>query len=135
MPRENSFRIASTGIQRGEHLTLTIDQHEVRAYAGETLATVLLAQGITIFNRTPKGQPRGPYCNMGTCFECQIQMAPQGSNTFSWIRACMVTVKPGMTIITGATLTAQTGETVAAKNVAPGDSADLPQKDDRNHEN
>lgn len=132
MPRDTSARIVSTGIQRGERFVLMVDRQEVNAYAGETLATVLLAQGITIFNRTPKGQPRGPYCNMGTCFECQVQMAAQGSSSFSWVRACMVTAKPGMSIITGTTLTARPGETTAT---VPGDSATQSQEKDRDHEN
>ena len=105
MPRDNSTRI-----QRGEGISLMVDEREVSAYAGETLATVLLAQGITVFNRTLKGRPRGPYCNMGGCFECQVQMAYPGADTFNWVRACMVTADAGMNIVTGATLSAQPGK-------------------------
>lgn len=100
-------RDTSNSIQRGEPVNLTVDQVEVSAYTGETLATVLLAQGITTFNRTLKGQPRGPYCNMGTCYECQVQMAPQGSRNFSWVRSCMVAAEAGMNIITGATISSR----------------------------
>jgi sarcosine oxidase subunit alpha len=111
MPRDNS-----TSIQRGEPINLVVDHQEVSAYAGETLATVLLAQGITAFNRTAKGQPRGPYCNMGSCFECQVQMADGNSNMFRWVRACMVDAEPGMQIITGATLITPPGEPVIPVN-------------------
>ena len=95
-------RDPSNSIQRGQPVKLTVDQVEVSAFAGETVATVLLAEGITVFYRTPKGQPRGPYCNMGTCYECQVQIAPQGSKNFSWVRSCMVEAEAGMNIITGA---------------------------------
>lgn len=125
MPRDTS-----TGIQRGERINLLVDQQNVSAYAGETLATALLAQGITIFNRTLKGHARGPYCNMGTCFECQVQMADQSSNTFRWVRACMVTAKPGMTIVTGATLMALPGKMTTA---APDEPLPKEQKNARDH--
>lgn len=107
-------RDTSNGIQRGEPISLMVDQREVSAYTGETLATVLLAQGITVFNRTQKGQPRGPYCNMGTCYECQVQMAAQGSNAFIWVRTCMLAAEAGMSIITGASILAQAGAPATA---------------------
>lgn len=132
MSRDNS-----KNIQRGEPVSLMIDQHEVSAYSGETLATVLLTQGITVFNRTQKGQPRGPYCNMGTCYECQVQMAPQGSDIFSWVRACMIDAEAGMSIITGATISSRPGGPGTA---AVGDPVSVEQnsaieKEANNHEN
>lgn len=125
-------RNTSTDIQRGERISLLVNQYEVSAYAGETLATVLLAQGITVFNRTLKGQPRGPYCNMGGCFECQVQMAYPGADTFNWVRACMVTADAGMKIITGANLSAQAGSPMAS---AADGGANQQQRDAADHEN
>jgi sarcosine oxidase subunit alpha len=124
MSRDTSTRNTSTGIQRGERISLMVDQREVSAYAGETVATVLLAQGITIFNRTLKGQARGPYCNMGSCFECQVQVVHRETNTFNWVRACMVTADAGMKIVTGATLSAQPGKPTTAEltTATPGGS-------------
>jgi sarcosine oxidase subunit alpha len=102
-------RDPSSKIQRGERITLTIDQQEVNAYAGETIATVLLAQGFSHFNQTLKGQARGPYCNMGTCFECQVKLADEGRYTLRWVRACMVPARQGMIIHTGAAILADPG--------------------------
>ena len=97
-------RNPSSTIHRGEPVKLTVDRHTVHAFAGETLATVLLAEGITTFNRSANDQPRGPYCNMGTCFECQVRMAPAADGDFRWVRACMMTIRDGMIIKTGISL-------------------------------
>ena len=95
-------RDTSGGIQRGQPVTLEINQRKVAAHAGETLATILLAEGITTFNRTARGRARGPYCNMGTCYECQVQLSLDALQPFHWVRACMVSVQGGMAVITGA---------------------------------
>jgi len=94
----------SKNVERGQPVAINIDGVVVSAYAGETLATVLLAAGISTFNRTRSGKPRGPYCNMGTCFECQVKVAAAGSATSRWQRACMCPVEAGMTVVTGARL-------------------------------
>ena len=94
----------SRNVERGNSVTFTVNGVEVSAYLGETIATVLLAQEITTFNVTQSGEPRGPFCNMGTCFECQVKVADAGSKILRWQRSCMVPVEAGMTIISGATL-------------------------------
>lgn len=111
MPRDGSSHI-----HRGEPINLTVDQTLVQAFAGETLATALLAHGINRFNRTASGQPRGPYCNMGACFECQVQIAPAANTEFRWVRACMMTVRDGMIIKTGAALLSHPQITVEANS-------------------
>ena len=94
-------RRISRNVERGEVVGLTIDGRTVSAYAGETLAAVLLAEGITAFHRSRLGQPRGPYCNMGTCFECQVRVSSSGRDEMRWRRACMCPVADGMTVVTG----------------------------------
>jgi D-hydroxyproline dehydrogenase subunit gamma len=60
---------------------------------GENLAAELLAAGITPLRRTPvSGAPRNPYCMMGACFDCLVQI--DGVTR----QACMTTVQDGMTI-------------------------------------
>ena len=97
-------RRISKNVERGGKITLLVNGASVEAYAGESIATLLLAEGITTFNVTRKGKPRGPYCNMGTCFECQVKVADPGSQSYRWLRACMHPVEAGMAIITGARL-------------------------------
>lgn len=93
-------RITET-VDRGEPITLTVNGESLSAYAGETLATVLLAEGITAFNVTQAGKPRGPWCNMGTCFECQVRVTDAGSPAIRWLRACVSPAEAGMAITTG----------------------------------
>lgn len=96
----------TNNVQRGAPLELTVDGKAVSACAGETLATVLLAESITTFNRTAAGSPRAPYCNMGTCFECQVQVCRPGETDHRWVRACMCPVMDGMSVLTGVPLPA-----------------------------
>jgi sarcosine oxidase subunit alpha len=97
-------RRITEGVERGGEIRLTVNGTAVSAYAGETIATLLLAAGITAFNTTRSGQARAPFCNMGTCFECQVRVADPGSAVYRWRRACMCPVQAGMAIVTGARL-------------------------------
>jgi hypothetical protein len=97
-------RRMSDNVLRGGRINLTVDQVNIIAFAGETLATVLLAEGIQAFNETPTGRPRAPFCNMGTCFECQVRVAAPGASGYRWLRACLCRAEDGMSVITGASL-------------------------------
>lgn len=45
------------------------------ARAGDTVAAALLANGIATFRTTAiSGAPRGPFCLMGACFECMVEV-------------------------------------------------------------
>lgn len=84
------------GVERSQKVELVIDGRAVSAWAGETLASVLLVQDYTAFYQTRSGAPRAPYCNMGTCFECRVHLANRG-----WVLACMTPAEPGMVVRTG----------------------------------
>jgi len=78
-------------------LTLTIDDEPVQAFAGETVATVLLALGRRAFRYTDRFHaPRGLFCGMGVCFDCLVTVDGQPN-----VRACMTPVRAGMVIETG----------------------------------
>jgi D-hydroxyproline dehydrogenase subunit gamma len=60
---------------------------------GANLAAALLGAGVTVFRRTPvSGAPRGPFCMMGACFECLIEV--EGVTR----QACMMQVAAGMVL-------------------------------------
>jgi predicted molibdopterin-dependent oxidoreductase YjgC len=82
------------GVTRTEPLTIEVDGVTTTAYAGESVAAVLLAEGRRAFRSTSAG-PRGPFCNMGVCFECVVEVDGVRS------RACMTTVRAGMAVQTG----------------------------------
>jgi sarcosine oxidase subunit alpha len=41
------------------------------------------------------GEPRGVFCNMGTCGQCTVTLLPEGRR----LRACIVPVQPGMEVM------------------------------------
>ncbi|MFK7958465.1 MAG: (2Fe-2S)-binding protein [Lysobacterales bacterium] len=94
-------RNPSSDIQRGPKVALTLDSKQVTAFAGESLATVILANDGLHFNRTAGDQPRAAYCNMGTCFECQVRVALEPGESSRWVRACMAQALEGMVVVTG----------------------------------
>ncbi len=60
---------------------------------GENLAAALLSVGVTSFRNTPvSNSPRGPFCMMGACFDCQVSI--DGVIT----QACMTQVAENMVI-------------------------------------
>jgi sarcosine oxidase subunit alpha len=84
-------------VERGAPVRLTVDGRDVTAYLGETVASVLLAEGIRTFRFDADGRPRGLYCGIGICYECLVTVDGM-ANT----RACVTAVAEGMTIETGA---------------------------------
>lgn len=82
---------------RGPEVRFELDGQPCIAFEGETIATVLLAEGRRTFRLSPKEhQPRGLYCGMGVCFECIVTV-----NGILNVRACMTPVEAGMKIETG----------------------------------
>ena len=64
--------------------------------ADTSLAAGLLAAGITRFrNASVSGAPRAPYCMMGVCFECLVEIDDVPSQ-----QACLVRPREGMRIRT-----------------------------------
>lgn len=66
----------------------------VEAMAGDSVAAALLAGGHLTLRHTPTDDaPRGPYCMMGACFECLVDIDGQPN-----VQACMTIVRDGMTV-------------------------------------
>ncbi|WP_031358397.1 (2Fe-2S)-binding protein [Caballeronia sordidicola] len=62
--------------------------------AGRSVAAALLAAGVQRFRATPvSGAPRAPYCMMGACFECLVEIDGMPSR-----QSCLVAVQDGMRI-------------------------------------
>jgi predicted molibdopterin-dependent oxidoreductase YjgC len=80
----------------GAPVDITIDGRPVTARAGDTVAAALLSADIVVFRSTPvSGAPRGPFCMMGVCFDCLVQIDGLPNR-----QACMTRVAPGMRIVT-----------------------------------
>ena len=82
---------------RGHSIEVVVNGRKVRAFEGELVSTVLLAEGISVFGRKDKsGRPAGLYCGMGICYECLVTI-----DGIPNIRACQTCVIEDMTIETG----------------------------------
>lgn len=78
----------------GERVTIWLDGERIEARAGESVAAAMLAAGARHFRTTPvSGAPRGPWCMMGACFDCLVEIDGEPS-----IQACMTSVREGMRI-------------------------------------
>jgi len=72
------------------------DGRQMEATEGDTVASALLAQGVTAFRSTPvSGLERGPFCMMGVCFDCLVEI-----DAVTDRQACMTRVKDGMVVRT-----------------------------------
>jgi len=77
-------------------LRIRVDGRELRVLAGRTLAAALLEAGVTTFRRSASGEPRGPVCGMGICFECRVTIDGVPDR-----RACLEPLRDGMEVVTG----------------------------------
>ena len=79
-------------------VAIFIDGEQVQAVPGRSLASVLMARDVVSWRTNiVTGQPRGPFCGMGVCFECELAVDGQPA-----VRACSTTVRAGMRVETDA---------------------------------
>src|SRR5437016_822843 len=78
-------------------LTVVIDGVPVPAQEGDSVAGAMLVWGhVAVRASAVSGTPRAPFCMMGACFECLVNIDGVGNR-----QACMTAVRPGMRIETG----------------------------------
>jgi predicted molibdopterin-dependent oxidoreductase YjgC len=78
-----------------ETFHITVDGRPLRVPAGTTVAVALLNHGVVVFRASATGEPRGPLCAMGTCFECRVTI-----DGVPHQRACLMPCRPAMVIQT-----------------------------------
>lgn len=78
-------------------IAIQVDGEPVRVRGGQTLAAALISAGHWQLRRSVTGEPRGPVCGMGVCFECRVTIDGVPER-----RACLEPVVEGMEVITGA---------------------------------
>jgi len=74
-------------------MTLNFEGNRIPVYNGDTIATALLRAGENHFRDADKLDPRAPFCMMGTCFECLVEIDGKSNQ-----QACQTLAKDGMTI-------------------------------------
>ncbi len=77
----------------GKTVRVTFDDDVLYLPEGENLAAALLVAGFGTFRETPvSGAPRGPFCMMGACFDCLVEI--DGTTR----QACLIPVTDGLEI-------------------------------------
>lgn len=77
-----------------QFITVNFEGNELRVPSGISVASALLANGISFFRETSvSGSKRSPYCMMGVCFECLLEI-----DGVPALQGCMIGVRNGMMI-------------------------------------
>jgi D-hydroxyproline dehydrogenase subunit gamma len=79
----------------GDTLVIRIDGREVRVRPGTTVASAVLNAGVFATRRSFTGEPRGPVCGMGVCFECRVTIDGEPYHL-----ACQTPCSEGMEVTT-----------------------------------
>jgi len=76
-------------------VSIRVDGRPLVVAGGISVAAAIMTAGVATFRRSVAGQPRGPLCGMGICFECRatIDRTPHR-------RTCQTIVRDGMEITT-----------------------------------
>jgi predicted molibdopterin-dependent oxidoreductase YjgC len=89
----DGFRPAA-GIATLPSVRVTVDGTVVEAPAIWSVADLLLSRGSHPYRRTAvSGVPRGPFCMMGTCFDCLVTVNGEVDR-----QGCLVRLREGMAI-------------------------------------
>jgi len=75
-------------------VTLRVNGSRVAVPAGATVAVAVAIAGQAC-RRSVSGEPRGPLCGMGICFECRVSI-----NGTPHCRSCQIVCEPGMEVKT-----------------------------------
>jgi len=77
-----------------ETVTITFEGIAIRVPAGISVAAALLVGGVHDFRSSVVGHaPRAPYCMMGVCFECLVEIDGVPAR-----QSCIVPVQDGMQV-------------------------------------
>ena len=78
-----------------ETVSLSVNGVEVTLPAGSMVSTAILKTGVSAFRRSVTGEPRGPLCGMGICFECRVTIDGEAH-----CRSCQTLCRNGMDVRT-----------------------------------
>ena len=75
-------------------VTLWFEEQPILAHEGESVAAALLAAGVDYLRSAPvSGTVRAPYCWMGVCFDCLLEIDGQPNQ-----QSCLIAVQDEMRI-------------------------------------
>jgi hypothetical protein len=78
-----------------ETVTLIFDGKEITVPAGISVAAAVLGHTHPdeTYTNPVDGSPRAPYCLMGVCFECMLEVNGEPN-----VQSCLVAVQEGMVV-------------------------------------
>ena len=77
-----------------ERVRIVVDGAAFEVPAGTSIAAAVLQTGRLALRRSRRGEPRGPLCGMGICFECRLTV-----DGVAGVRSCQRLVAAGMEIV------------------------------------
>ena len=83
------------GVTRPAPVSIFVNGKAIEAYEGESVLTALLAADVLTMSRDSFGRLRTPFCNMGVCFDCMVEVEGAPSR----VRACLTPVRAGMRVV------------------------------------
>jgi aerobic-type carbon monoxide dehydrogenase small subunit (CoxS/CutS family) len=75
-------------------VSITVNGVEVSVKQGTTVAAAILIAGETAFRRSVSGEPRGPLCGMGVCYECRVSIDGEAH-----ARSCQIPCRARMNVV------------------------------------
>ena len=76
-------------------MKLYVNGKTVDAPAGSMVSSAVALAGGWIYRRSVTGEPRGPLCGMGICFECRVTIDGRPHE-----RSCQIPCAEGMDVRT-----------------------------------
>lgn len=88
------FQPVTSEVRSTRTVSLSFNDQAFEVPAGISVAAALLMSGINRFRATPVSEsPRAPYCMMGVCFECLVDIDGVPNR-----QSCLIDVAEGMRI-------------------------------------
>jgi sarcosine oxidase subunit alpha len=78
-----------------DRITVEVNGKPVHLAEGSMVSSAIFLAGESGFRVSVSGEPRGPLCGMGICFECRVTI-----NGRAHQRACQTLCRPGMQVDT-----------------------------------
>jgi sarcosine oxidase subunit alpha len=76
-------------------ITLYVNDEPVAVAEGCMVSAAVMIAGTSAFRRSVTGEPRGPLCGMGICFECRVTIDGEPH-----ARSCQTPCREGMDVRT-----------------------------------
>ena len=91
--QKDDFMFRPIAKQPDRPITIQFESQTIEASRDDTVAAALLRAGILQFRYATAQEPRGPFCMMGTCFDCLVEIDGKPNR-----QACQTIVRNGMVV-------------------------------------